>query len=71
MTKLSYRHYKWARKLAIFMAAAPVFQLAQCDTFTRQVFANVGNAIPATTFANLQSIMLLPFQLFFSGGLTT
>jgi hypothetical protein len=69
MTKRSLQRYKWARKLAIFCAAAPLFQLAQCDTFTRQVFANVGNALPATVFSNFQSIALIPLQLIFGGYL--
>lgn len=50
----------------MFMAAAPLFQLAQCDTGTRQVLANVANGLPSTMFSIMQGFLLLPMQLLFS-----
>jgi hypothetical protein len=49
------------------MAAAPVFQLAQCATGVRQVSANMFNALPSTLFSIMESILLAPVQLFLGG----
>lgn len=67
MTKRRYRQFRWARRLAILMAAAPVFQLAQCATGVRQVSANMFNALPATLFSIMEAFLLAPIQLFLSG----
>lgn len=71
MTKHRYRQYWWLRKLAIFMAAAPLFQAAQCATGVRQVSANVFNSLPSTIFSIMEGFVLLPIQLLLSAGTTT
>lgn len=54
-------------KLSVFMAAAPLFQLSQCETFSREVAANVANNLPATIFSITQSILLSPIIALLSG----
>ncbi len=64
--------YRLLRRLALVMAAAPLFQLAQCSTALRQVSGDVVNGLPALSFSILQEFLLLPAQLFLSfvtGGL--
>jgi hypothetical protein len=65
MSKRTYMHYRWARRLAIIMAAAPLFQLAQCSTGIRQVSENMLQAMPSTIFGIIQGFILLPIQLIF------
>jgi hypothetical protein len=71
MTNRGLYHYRWVRKLAFVLAAAPLFQLAQCDTGLRQTMAGVANSLPATMFSMLQSYLLLPLQLIFGGYSST
>jgi hypothetical protein len=68
MTKRTLHHFRWMGKLAIILAAAPLFQLAQCDTGLLQVFAGVANAMPATMFSIMQGFLLLPLQLLSGSG---
>lgn len=63
MTKRRFRQFKLARKLAIILAAAPLFQLGQCQTGVQQVFASVANGLPSTLFYFGESLALLPLQL--------
>lgn len=65
MTKSQYR---WSRRLMLFMAAAPLFQLGACDNVTRQVLASVANSLPSTIFSILQSAFLAPFLALVAGG---
>ncbi len=67
MTQRRYRQFRWARRLAVLMAAAPVFQLAQCSAGVRQVSASMFNALPSTLFSIMESILLAPIQLFLNG----
>jgi hypothetical protein len=67
MSKRTYMHYRWARKLAIILAAAPLFQLAQCSTGIRQVSESMLQAMPSTIFGIVESFLLLPLQLIFVG----
>ncbi len=64
MTKRRYHQYRLFRKVAIFMAAAPLLQLAQCSTGIRQTSAVMAN----TLFAAVEGIILLPFQWVFGLG---
>ena len=50
------------------LAAMPLFQVSQCETFQRQVLANVANNLPATLFQIMQSFALLPIQFLLGGG---
>lgn len=68
MTQRTLTRYRWARRLAIFMAAAPLFQFAQCATGTRQVADSMLQAMPSTIFSIMQSFFLLPLQLIFGGA---
>ena len=70
MNKRSLRQYKIARKLALILAAAPLFQLSACQTGFQQVFANVINALPGTLFNIIQGFLLAPIQALISGGTT-
>ena len=65
MTNRTYIRYRWARRLAIFMAAAPLFQLAQCSTGIRQVSEGMLQSMPSTIFSIMESFFLLPLQLIF------
>jgi len=64
MTKRRYHQYRLLRKLAIIMAAAPLFQLSQCSTGVRQVSATMANSM----FGIVESIILMPFRWVLSGG---
>jgi glucose-6-phosphate-specific signal transduction histidine kinase len=64
MTKRRYHQYRLLRKLALFMAAVPLFQLAQCSTGIRQTSATMAN----TLFAMVEGLILLPFQWVFGLG---
>ena len=68
MTKRRYRQYRLAGKLAIVLAAAPMFQFAQCASGVRQVSANMFNSLPSTIFSIWQGFALAPIQLLLSGG---
>jgi hypothetical protein len=67
MTNRGFYHYRWVRKLAFVLAAAPLFQLSQCSTGLRQTMAGTVNSIPATMFGILESYLLLPLQIIFGG----
>lgn len=71
MNKRSFRQYKIARKIALVLAAAPLFQLSACQTGFQEVFAGVFNALPATLFNIFQGILLAPIQALISGGTTS
>lgn len=62
MKKTTFRRVKIARAVAVFVAAAPLFQLSQCITFNSQVGQTVVNGLPNLFFSTLQSILLLPIQ---------
>ena len=68
MNKRAFRHYKIARKLALILAAAPLFQLSACQTGIQQTFAGVFNALPGTLFNIFQGILLAPIQALISGA---
>lgn len=65
MNSRKYRRVKLARKVMVILAAAPLFQLSQCETFNRQVLANVANNSPNVLFLTLQGIALAPIRLLF------
>ena len=58
-----YRNHRWIKKLMFIVAAAPLFQLSQCQTGFNQVFATTANNLPSTYFQVLNSLGLLPLQL--------
>jgi hypothetical protein len=63
MTNRTLLHYRWIKKAAFILAAAPLLQLAACQSGTNQVLANWVNTLPATSFSILEGILLLPAQL--------
>ncbi|MBX3394459.1 MAG: hypothetical protein KF841_03735 [Phycisphaerae bacterium] len=65
------RRFKVARRIAIVLAAAPLFQFQQCQTFNNRLGANFANALPSAVYSVLLNIALLPIQLILSGGNTT
>ncbi|HWL92616.1 MAG TPA: hypothetical protein VNT79_03705 [Phycisphaerae bacterium] len=68
MTKKAYKKFKITRRVALLLAAAPLFQLSQCNTFGNRVGANFTNALPSAVFQVLFSFALLPLQLIIGGG---
>ncbi len=48
MTKRRFNQYKLARKLAIVVAAAPLFQFSQCMTGLQQASAGVATGLGVT-----------------------
>jgi hypothetical protein len=63
MKNRSLLHYRWIKRAALIMAAAPLFQVSQCATGTSQVLADLANSLPATSFSILEGFLLLPLQL--------
>lgn len=62
------KRYRVARRVAIVLAALPLFQVQQCGTGVSLVLQNTVNALPNTVFQVLQSIALLPLRLLITGG---
>jgi hypothetical protein len=71
MKKKSIRRVRWASKLAVVVAAAPLFQFSQCITFNSQVAQSVINSLPSLYFSTIQSFFLLPIRTLLSGGFET
>ncbi len=70
MTKRRYNRYKIARRLAIVLAAAPLFQFSQCMTGLSQASAGVATGLGVsdswiTTIINLGQSFT---QLLLGGG---
>jgi hypothetical protein len=70
MSKKLAKRYKITRRVAIFLAAAPLFQLGQCHTVNNQIAAGVLNSLPSLVFQVLLNFGLLPIQLLLNGGQT-
>ena len=70
MKKKSLKKFRITRRIAILLAAAPLFQFSQCQTFNNRLAANFTNSLPSTTFSVLLSFALLPIRLILSGGQT-
>jgi hypothetical protein len=66
-----YRYNRLLRKVALVMAAMPLFQLAQCGTGIRQVSADMANSLPSTIFGLMQSFALAPIQALLSALFNT
>lgn len=62
MTKKTLRRYRVARRIAIVMAALPIFQLSQCATGIRQVAATTTNNLPSTYTQVINSLIWFPAQ---------
>lgn len=70
MTQRTCRRLRWWRRLAIVMAAAPLFQLSQCGHGLTQVVATSINQAPSAFFQLVNGVFLLPIQLLLGGGNT-
>ncbi len=68
MRKMMYRRHRLLCRLALFLAAMPLLQVSQCQTFQRQVLATALNNLPATLFQVFQGFALLPIQILLGGG---
>lgn len=66
MTTKRYQRYRSLRKLMIFAAAAPLFQMAQCAAGLREASADTANTLFALF---IQTIVLAPVQFFLGSGL--
>ena len=62
MKKTTLRRVKIARTVAVFLAAAPLFQFSQCITFNSMVGQSVANGLPNLFFSTLLSLALSPLQ---------
>lgn len=71
MKKKTIGRVRWASKLAILVAAAPLFQLSQCITFNSQVGQSVVNGLPNLFYSSIQSVFLFPIQALISGIFNT
>lgn len=71
MKKKTIRRVRWASKLAVVVAAAPLFQLSQCVTFNSQVGQSVVNGLPSLFFSTIQGIFLFPIQALISAVFNT
>ncbi len=69
--KKKLQRFKIARRFAVILAAAPLFQLAQCQTFGNQLSVNFLNSLPSTAFSVLFNFALLPIQILLGGGQVT
>ena len=67
MTRRTLKRFKLARRIAIVLAAAPLFQLSQCQTGVNQVLATSLNNTPATIFQVLNSLALSPLFALLGG----
>jgi hypothetical protein len=68
MTQRTYKHLRWTRRLAIVMAAAPLFQLSQCAHGLNQVMVTSLNQAPSSFFQLVNGLFLLPIQILIGGG---
>lgn len=65
------RYCRTLRKMAVVLAAAPLFQLSQCQTFAGNVGMNFVNGLPSLLFSTIQGLFLAPIQLLLSGQTLT
>lgn len=70
MTQRTWKRFRWTRRVAIVMAAAPLFQLSQCAHGLTQVVTTSINQAPSSFFQLVNGVMLLPIQLLLGGGNT-
>ncbi len=68
MRKFMCRRPRLICRLALLLAAMPLMQVSQCQTFQRQVLATALNNLPATLFQVFQGFALLPIQILLGGG---
>lgn len=68
MTQRTWKRIRWTRRLAIVMAAAPLFQLSQCGHGLTQVVATSLNQAPSAFYQIASGVFLLPIQLLLGGG---
>lgn len=68
MSRKLLKRYRLARRVALILAAAPLFQLSQCQTGVSMVLQDSVNALPSTAFNIFQSLALLPIQVLLGGG---
>lgn len=70
MTQLKWNRYRWMRRVAIVLAAAPLFQASQCSTGLLQVMRTSVNQAPSSFFQTFNGLGLYPLQLLLGGGNT-
>lgn len=68
MTQRTWKRCRWMRRVAIVLAAAPLFQLSQCSTGLVQVMTTSLNQAPSSFFQIVNGLALLPIQLLLGGG---
>jgi len=66
--KITLRRYRHVRKLAIALAALPVFQLSACQTAAGFTGMSVVNSIPSTWFNIMLNTALSPIYSFLAGS---
>jgi len=60
------RYHRAMRRLAVLMAAAPLFQLSQCQTFLGQTGQNFANGLPSLLFSTIQGLITAPISALLS-----
>ena len=70
MTQRTWKRFRWTRRFAILMAAAPLFQLSQCAHGLNQVMVTSLNQAPSAFFQLVNGIFLMPAQIIIGGGST-
>jgi len=60
------RYHRTMRRLAVLMAAAPLFQLSQCQTFVGQTGQNFANGLPSLLFSTIQGLFTAPLSALLS-----
>lgn len=68
MTQRTWRRFRWMRRVAIVMAAAPLFQVSQCGHGLTQVVATSLNQAPASFFQMISGLATFPIRSLLSGG---
>ncbi len=68
MTQRKWIRYRWMRRAAIVLAAAPLFQLSACGTGLTQVMRTSINQAPSSFFQLFNGLGLYPLQLLLGGG---
>lgn len=63
MTPRRINQYRRLRKLALIVAASPLFLAAQCMTGVSQVSENMLQALPSTVFGIMQGYFWAPLEI--------
>lgn len=66
-SKNAIKYHRTMRRLAVVLAAAPLFQLSQCQTFVGQTGQSFANGLPSLLFGTIQGLITAPISALLSG----